>query len=353
MTFNFKLTKRHWTIMIFIILAILLYFLLPVSIPLILAFITALFLNPLIRFFQRRLKIDRKYAVGIVFLIFIISLSFIGTLIVTRAIGQVVNFVEAIPNHFRQINELYMKIESDFRVYAQNLPPEFIKQVSESIVDNFEAFSTTVKEKFTIDNIAQVFAKIPQYLISFIVYLIALFFIMLEMPALKEGFFSLLTEKTAQKVTFMNERLSIVFLGFIKAQFLVSIVIFITSFIGLLFITPDMALLMSLIIWVIDLIPIIGSIIILGPWAIYMFLVGKVATGVKLSILAIILLIIRRTVEPKFMGSYIGLSPLATLIAMFLGLKLIGFLGLFIGPLVVIMITSAKEAGIIHWNFKF
>src|SRR5699024_11213497 len=166
------------------------------------------------------------------------------------------------------------------------------------------------------------------------------------------SFFNLLTEQTAKKVTFMNKRLSTVFFGFIKAQFLISIIIFIASFIGLLFITPDMALLMSLIIWAIDLIPIIGSIIILGPWAIYMFLVGKIAMGVKLSILAILLLIIRRMIEPKFMGTYIGLSPLATLISMFIGLKLIGFLGLFIGPLVIIMITSAKEAGIIRWNFK-
>src|SRR5699024_9962685 len=102
----------------------------------------------------------------------------------------------------------------------------------------------------------------------------------------------------------------------------------------------------------IDLIPIIGSIIILGPWSLFMFLAGDTQMGIQLAILAIILLAIRRTVEPKVMGQHIGLSPLATLIAMFLGIKLLGILGFILGPIVVITFTSAKEAGIIKWNIK-
>ena len=83
-----------------------------------------------------------------------------------------------------------------------------------------------------------------------------------------------------------------------------------------------------------------------------MFISGDIATGTQLAILAAILLIIRRTVEPKVMGSQIGLSPLPTLIAMFIGLKLFGFLGFFIGPLAVILFTTAREAGIIKMNFR-
>lgn len=113
-----------------------------------------------------------------------------------------------------------------------------------------------------------------------------------------------------------------------------------------------MALIMSIIIWIIDFIPIIGSIVILGPWALFHLLTGDLAMGTQLAILAAVLLIIRRTVEPKVMGTHIGLSPLATLIAMYLGLKLIGILGFIIGPLLVIAFNSAKEAGLIRMNFK-
>ena len=175
---------------------------------------------------------------------------------------------------------------------------------------------------------------------------------MLELPTLKVKMYQAFTKETARKVTFMNKRLASVFLGFFKAQFLVSLVIFGVSLIGLLFIFPDLAFIMSIIIWIIDLIPIIGSIIILGPWALFMFLAGDTIIGTKLAILAIILLALRRIIEPKLMGQHIGLSPLATLISMFIGLKLLGLFGFILGPLLVIAFTSAKEAGIIRWKVK-
>src|SRR5690625_4378076 len=135
-----KITKRYSTIIFLIILLILMYFILPVSIPLIVALISALMLNPLVRLAQTRLKINRKLSVILVFLLFLIAIGFGSTLIVTKAIGQVVNFVESIPSHFNQLNQIYLQLEADFREYAQNLPPEFIKQVSSSIEDIFNAF---------------------------------------------------------------------------------------------------------------------------------------------------------------------------------------------------------------------
>lgn len=350
---NRKLTKRQWTyIIFFIILAVFLYFVLPVSIPLIVALITAMILNPLVKLLQKNKKINRNVSVIIVFLLFVILLGFTGTIIATKAIGQIVIFVERIPAHLNQLYGIYENWEDNFRVYTKDLPPEFVRQVINSIEESLVDLTNIVKERLTIDNIAQIFAKIPEYLISFIVYLIALFLFMIELPALKSNLFSLFTEQTAEKVSFMNKRLADVLLGFLKAQFLVSIIIFIVSLIGLLIIAPDVALLMSIIIWIIDMIPIIGSIVILGPWSLYMFLVGDFVMGVNLAILAIVLLTIRRTVEPKMMGQHMGLSPLATLIAMFIGLKLLGFFGLLIGPLIVIAFTSAKEAGIINFDFK-
>src|SRR5699024_7758983 len=118
------------------------------------------------------------------------------------------------------------------------------------------------------------------------------------------------------------------------------------------FISPDLAFIMSIIIWLIDLIPFIGSITVLGPWALFIFLAGDTIIGTKLSILAIILLALPRIIDLKLMEQLIGLSPLATLISMFIGLKLLGLFGFILGPLLVIAFTSAKEAGIIRWKVK-
>lgn len=309
-------------------------------------------LNPLIRFIQFKLKASRKTAVILVFLLFLILIGFAGTFVVTKATTQIVNFVEDVPAYFNELNDFYSDMENDLQHYTQNLPHEFVRQVSESIEENLNKLSVTAKEKITLDNIAQIFAKVPQYLISFLVYLIALFLFMLELPMLKSKLYGLMTNETAEKVSFMSRRLSDVFLGFFKAQFLVSLIILTVSLIGLFIIAPEVAIVMSIIIWIIDLIPIIGSIIILGPWAIFLLLTGDTNTGIQLAVLAVVLLAIRRIVEPKVMGQHIGLSPLATLIAMFLGLKLLGIVGFILGPVLVIAFNSANEAGIIKWNIK-
>ncbi|WP_339215456.1 sporulation integral membrane protein YtvI [Ornithinibacillus sp. FSL M8-0202] len=343
-------------IILFIIILLLLvvgYFVLSISIPLIIALITALTLNPLVKFIQNRTRINRKISVLLVFLLFLVVVGFAGGFIVTKAVGQAINFVEDVPSHINKINQVYGEWQNRITEYGNDLPSEFVESVTDSFDTYVTQLNTTLREKLTINKIASIFAQIPQYIVSILVYLIALFLFMLELPILKDKTFNLFTKETAEKVSFMNNRIKNVIVGFFKAQFLVSLIIFAVSLIGLFIIAPEVALIMALIIWLVDLVPLIGSIIILGPWAIIMFMAGDIQMGVELSILAIILLAIRRTIEPKVMGKHMGLSPLATLISMFLGLKIFGILGFIIGPLILIIYISAREAGILKLNIKF
>ena len=87
-----------------------LYFVLPVSIPLVIALLTALLLNPLVQLIQTKLKINRQFSVIIVFLIFILLIAVVGTYLITLSIGQIVHFVEDLPEYFNQLNTLYADI---------------------------------------------------------------------------------------------------------------------------------------------------------------------------------------------------------------------------------------------------
>ncbi|SER96997.1 sporulation integral membrane protein YtvI [Gracilibacillus ureilyticus] len=346
-------TKQYWKLILTIAVTLIVgYYILPVSIPLILAFFTALILNPLIRWFIAKFKINRKLAVTFVFLLFLLVISVIGTFAITKTVTQVINFAEKVPDYILQIYDQIIVWQADLDHFTSDIPEDLMKQIKDEIESTILTLSNSLKEVLKFERLAKVVSLVPELIVSLIVYLIALFLFMLELPKLKANVYKHLKEKTAEKVKFMNARLSYVILGFFKAQFLVSIIIFIISLIGLWIIAPEYALIMSLIIWLIDFVPIIGSIVILGPWALYMFIAGDPVTGVQLSVLAIILLAIRRTVEPKVMGKHIGLSPLATLIAMYIGLQILGILGFIVGPLLVIAFNSAKEAGIIKWNFK-
>ncbi len=333
-------------------LAMVAFFILPVSVPLISAIVTALFLEPAVNFIKRRFSTNRRIAVLSVFILFLLLIGISAFFVTTKVVGEGVKLIEDTPKYINQLSDIWLDYEDRLLNATQDLPDEMVTGFSEQVQNFLDSGKTKIINLFNIVKISAFLSYIPSYLVSFLVYLIALFLFMLDLPRIKQSIYTHLTEKTAEKVNFMTSRLSYVVFGFFKAQFLVSIIIFFVSLIGLVFIAPEVAIVMSTIIWIIDFIPLIGSIVILGPWAIFHLITGNIALGTQLSVLAAILLIIRRTVEPKVMGTHIGLSPLATLIAMYLGLKLFGVLGFIIGPLLLIVFNSAKEAGIIKMNFK-
>lgn len=339
-------------IFVIIILVVLGYFILPVSVPIISAFFTALLLAPILKLIVLKLKLKRNLAIFIVFAIFLFFIGLSGYFITTKAITQADHFIKNLPSYITEVNYAWYTIQGNLNTRFKDLPIELVYEIDTYVQQTLTTLRLNVSSQNFISDVTSLITQIPTFLVSFLIYLIALYLFLLELPKIKENIFSYMSEKTKDKVQFMTSRLSYVISGFIKAQFLVSIIIYIVSLIGLLLIVPEVAFLMSGIIWLIDFIPLIGSIAILAPWAIYHLIAGNMALATKLLILATILLIIRRTVEPKVMGHQIGLSPLATLIAMYIGLKLLGVIGFIVGPLIIIFFTSAKEAGIIKFNFK-
>lgn len=314
--------------------------------------LTAMLIDPLVRLAEKRFKWTRKIAVISVFIFILAILSSGLYYTVTQLIGKIIDFTQAAPEYFNSLSGMWIDMQTKLFQYTDGMPKEVVDGIQEELKNVFDSIRTSILELISYEKITGLLTDIPNFLVSLIVFIIALFLFMLELPELKRIVFRSFTESTEEKVRFMVTKLNSILFGFLKAQFLVSIIIFIVTLIGLFIIKPEYALAMSIVIWIIDLIPILGSIIILAPWSLYYFVSGDVATGTQLAILAAVLLVIRRTIEPKVMGSQIGLKPLPTLVAMFIGLKLFGVLGFFIGPLLVILFTTAREANIIRFNVK-
>ncbi|MCR1835750.1 sporulation integral membrane protein YtvI [Oceanobacillus caeni] len=348
---KFFTTKRIVIAVSLLLIAIILYFYSSAFMPLILATVTAFILEPLVRFLQKHLKLKtRAPAVLISFLLFVLSIAFIFYVAITRVVNETIRFAERLPYYIIDINVFIEKLLEDINKTAAGLPPIFINEMEGQISNLLEWLTNMAQGMIPI--LAGWIQGIPNLVVVIIIYLIALFLISMDLPKYRKIFYSKFREENAEKIQYILQRSTRFFTGFMKAQFFVSIIIFIVTYIGLIFISPHNALVMSLVIWIIDLIPIIGSIVILAPWALFDLIAGDTSTGIQLLVLAAILLIIRRTVEPKVMGDQIGLPPLPTLIGLWLGLYFFGVIGLIIGPLSIIAILSAKEAGLIKLDFK-
>lgn len=349
-----KLVDRSYIkyTLIALVAAIIAFVILPVSLPIVLALVVAVMIEPLVHFSQNRFKLTRKTAVivnyTVTFGIFVLLFYFIITSLITRVIA----WSKAFPSYLNDIGGIWINLQNKLFDMTQGLPLEVVESIQTEVESTLSSLQESLLTIVNYENITALLTEIPSLLVSFIVFLIALFLFMLDLPTLRGKFFRYFSNETADKILFMYSGIKRVIFGFMKAQIMVSFIILFASLIGLYIIIPEYALVMSIVIWIIDVIPILGSIIVLAPWAIGAFAMGNIALGTKLSILAVILLIIRRTIEPKVMGAQMGLSPLAVLIAMFIGAKLLGFAGFIIGPLIVIIFTTAKEAGIIKMNFK-
>lgn len=113
------------------------------------------------------------------------------------------------------------------------------------------------------------------------------------------------------------------------------------------------ALTIALIIAIVDLLPYLGTSAILIPWAIYELVAGSFGIGIALAILYVAVAGTRQFIEPKILSSSLDLDPLATLISLFVGFKLFGFLGLIIGPLGLVLGTALHRTGVFRDIYNY
>ena len=103
-------------------------------------------------------------------------------------------------------------------------------------------------------------------------------------------------------------------------------------------------LLIGLGIGVADALPVLGAGLFLIPWSIAAFVAGNAGAGVLAACLYVGTVVIRQVLEPRIVGHNLGLYPLATMAAMYAGYRLLGFLGLLAGPVLLNVIVVVLEA---------
>lgn len=89
-----------------------------------------------------------------------------------------------------------------------------------------------------------------------------------------------------------------------------------------------------------DALPILGSGTAMIPWAVISAINGDIKLALAIIILWIIMSVVRQFAEPRVVSKHIGIHPIFTLIAMYTGFKLMGVLGMFVGPIVLIILKN-------------
>lgn len=104
----------------------------------------------------------------------------------------------------------------------------------------------------------------------------------------------------------------------------------------------------ALITAVFDIIPVCGSGGVLIPWSVFSLVQGNFAFGIGMLIVYGIITVIRQIIEPKIVGDQVGLPPVVTLMAMFLGVRFMGVFGLFAFPIMLVILKNLDDSGRIN-----
>jgi sporulation integral membrane protein YtvI len=339
--------KKYLVILLLLIVAI---YLLPKSIPIILGLLTAIIFEPLLIYLQTRWKLKRLVSVIIVFILFLSVTGFLGYLVLAQLVEQFLYFSSNLPFLLAKLNVLITLYMNQWEIFSATVPRDVIY----SIEGSFRSLEDSILN--ATSNITQsilVFVTtIPQLLIEVLVYLIAFFLFSLDLRKLKIQVLSFFSDETREKFLMMYHQLNKAGIGFLKAQLLFSLLTFFLAYIGLLILKVDYPVLLSIVIVFVDILPVLGTGSVLVPYAVYCFITNQQDTGIGLLILFLVITVVRRVIEPKVYSTNMGISPIASLISMYLGFQALGFIGLILGPVVVIIFDTLKKARIIKFQFK-
>lgn len=343
------LTRRTLGIMITLVLIVLfIYFILPISIPLIIALLLALMLEPAVQWMETKVN-SRKWSVTIIYSLILSLILIFLYFFMTTLIERIIQFSIELPDRMNILIAAWSNIQERF---ADLLPDNVTAAINQQVQDFLLSLKDSIVSYFNVEKITVFISSLPELFISGLVFLVALFLFMLEIPNIHRFIRHHMYDRTYEKSLFVWKRISSSIFGMIRAAFILSFITWIFTLIGLLMITPKNALILSLLICVVDLLPIIGATGVTIPWALYAYLTGDHLLAIQLILLSVFLLVQRKVLEPKIMGNGVGLSPLPTLIAMFIGLKLMGFIGFFIGPIILIFLITLIESGAVKTDFK-
>ena len=122
--------------------------------------------------------------------------------------------------------------------------------------------------------------------------------------------------------------------------------VFFILLVGFFLIHQPYGLLLALGLAIMDFIPIIGAGTVMVPWAVIALFMGDFQTAVELMVIWGIIALFRRVMEPKFVGDQTGLSPILSLMSIYVGMKLGGVLGMILGPTILLICLNLAAMGI-------
>ena len=187
---------------------------------------------------------------------------------------------------------------------------------------------------------------VPSFCVALVVYVMAAYFLTADYPYLRARAARGMDQGL---LAFLGEVRTVAlgaFGGYLKAELLLSVGVFFILLGGFVLTRQPYGLLLALGLAVLDFIPIVGAGTVMVPWAVVELVTRNFSSAISLMVIWGVIALFRRAMEPKFVGDQTGLSPVLSLLSVYVGMKLGGVLGMILGPVLTLVVLNPAGMGL-------
>ena len=345
---SFRKLVLRISLRLFLIICVLLFALLflpsllRLFLPFILAFIMASVLAPVVSKFTKQMGKIRKFW-SMLFVILLI-LAMTGILIYAgyylfHELSEIIGSWESIRDSLTEtLNRLSDFIGNRGRLTTSQLE-EYISDLAQDIIGWMtEKVSSWAPN--LVSGVSNIASGIASFVVSLLFFIVGAYFMTADYPGLRRRISDNIPNMIRPHMQHVKTAMGSAMFGYLRAQLILSGTVSLIIFIALLIYGQRYSLIIALAAGIIDLIPFFGSGVVLIPWAAISLLWGTYSKALFLILLSLGLFLFRKLAEPKVVGNQTGLSPLVSLISIYVGMRIGGVVGMILVPIFCMIVVG-------------
>jgi sporulation integral membrane protein YtvI len=319
--------------------------------PFLLAFLIVSAVHPLIRVIKKRLRFKQEVVSIFVMVLIYLIVAVLLFVIVMQLFLLAQDGIAFLPAFFEDsalptLNRLF----DSAMAYINDLPAEWQAQIAsmtDQIIGSLQSGVLGLSRQ-GVSFFSSMAGSVPSFLIGFVFTIMLSFFISIQYDAVTGFLQAQMSDGVKRVVLALRVVIKETILKYLKAALTLISITFVELCIGLLVLQVEYAIPIAAGIAVFDAMPFFGTGAIVVPWAIIELLTGNYFLGFGLAIIYAVVFLVRQMIEPKIVGDRLGLNPIVSLTAIYLGFKLFGVLGMIFMPITTQIVIALHKNGTIR-----
>ncbi|MBR7010816.1 MAG: sporulation integral membrane protein YtvI [Oscillospiraceae bacterium] len=319
---------------------------LPLLLPFLLAYLAALGAEPGVAALGRRTGLPRWARSGLcvtaLFLLVGTLLCFFGRILWE----ELLRLAGRLPELLHQLLPALEGLRASLEALAGRAPESLSVPLTRWIGELFAGGAGLLESLYGVLSglISALISGAPRLFLGLVTTVIASYMSSAALPRVKAWLRRRLPAAWQEWLRQARDRARSAFGGWCRAQAKLLLLVFVLLSLGLWLLGTDFPLLFGGLIALLDALPVLGTGTVLIPWSLLSFLQEDSVRGFGLLVLYGLCSISRSVLEPHLVGKQLGMPPLLTLMAFYIGYRLFGILGMLLLPLVVLLVKPFLSA---------